>query len=80
MRLQLSPLEPSILLWGLLGTVVTIRVVQTLLTPHRLQSSKLAKEEKRKQTPKKESRANSEQAAPALSSNSSDSSAPRRKK
>lgn len=79
-RLQLSPLEPSILLWGLLGTVVTIRVVQTLLTPHRLQSSKLAKEEKRKQTPKKESRANSEQAAPALSSNSSDSSAPRRKK
>ncbi|EGW01050.1 lipase maturation factor 2 [Cricetulus griseus] len=77
-RTQLSPLEPSILLWGLLGAVVTVRVVQTLLAPCPLQSSKLSREEKRKQTPKKDSRAASEQAAP--NRNSSDSGASRRKK
>ncbi|XP_040609909.1 lipase maturation factor 2 isoform X1 [Mesocricetus auratus] len=77
-RTQLSPLEPPILLWGLLGAVVTVRVVQTLLAPCPLQSSKLSREEKRKQTPKKDPRAASEQAAP--NSNSSDSGAPRRKK
>lgn len=77
-RAQLSPLEPSILLWGLLGAVVAIRVVQTLLTPRPLQSSKQTREEKRKQTPKKDSRTASEQAA--SNSNSSNSGAPRRKK
>lgn len=79
-RSQLSPLEPSILLWGLLGAAVTIRVVRTLFAPRPLQSSKLAREEKRKQTPKKDSRATSERAGLAPNSNSSDSWAPRRKK
>lgn len=77
-RAQLSPLEPSILLWGLLGAVVAIRVVRTLLTPRPLQSSKQTREEKRKQAPKKDSRAVSEQTAP--NSNSNGSWAPRRKK
>ncbi|XP_034371920.2 lipase maturation factor 2 isoform X1 [Arvicanthis niloticus] len=77
-RTQLSPVEPPILLWGLLGAVVAIRVVQTLFAPRPLQSSKQTREEKRKQAPKKDSRAASEQAAP--NSNSSDSRAPRRKK
>lgn len=77
-RTQLSPLEPPILLWGLFGAVLAIQVVQTLLAPRPLQSSKQTREEKRKQTSKKDSRAASEQAAP--NSNSSDSWAPRRKK
>ena len=79
-RTQLSPLDPPILLWGLLGAVVTIRVVQTLLAPRPLQSSKPSREEKRKQTSKKDPRAASEQAAVAPNSNSSDSGASRRKK
>ncbi|XP_038198684.1 lipase maturation factor 2 [Arvicola amphibius] len=79
-RTQLSPLEPPILLWGLLGAVVTVRVVQTLLAPRPLQSSKPSREEKRKQTSKKDPRAASEQATVAPNSNSSDSGASRRKK
>lgn len=80
-RKQLSPLEPSTLLWGLLAAVGAIRVVQALHSrPHSPRSSPLAKEEKHRPAPKKDSGAASKQAAPAPDSCASNSQTPRRKK
>ncbi|XP_008832992.1 lipase maturation factor 2 isoform X2 [Nannospalax galili] len=79
-RMQLSPLEPPILLWGLLGAVVAVRVVQTLLAPWSFQPLPLARKEKHHPTPKKDSGVASKQDAPAPKSNSSDSQSPRWKK
>ncbi|KAF0883190.1 LMF2 factor, partial [Crocuta crocuta] len=80
-RKQLSPLEPSTLLWGLLAAVGAIRVVQALHSrPHSPRSSPLAKEEKPRPAPKKDSGAASKQAAPAPDSCASNSQTPRRKK
>ncbi|XP_061061400.1 lipase maturation factor 2 isoform X3 [Eubalaena glacialis] len=76
MRKQLSPLEAPALLWGLLGTVVAIRVMQALLGP---QSSPRAKEEKHRPAPSEDSVAASKQASPAPDV-SSGSQTPRRKK
>ena len=76
MRKQLSPLEAPALLWGLLGTVVAIRVMQALLGP---QSSPRAKEEKHRPAPPEDSVAASKQASPAPDV-SSGSQTPRRKK
>ncbi|XP_034841874.1 lipase maturation factor 2 isoform X1 [Mirounga leonina] len=77
-RKQLSPLEASTLLWGLLAAVGAIRVMQALLGPHPAHSSPLAKE-KHKPAPKKDSGAAGKQPAPAPD-NSSSSQTPRRKK
>jgi len=77
-RKQLSPLEASALLWGLLATVGAIRVMQALLGPQPPHSSPLAKE-KHKPAPKKDSGAASKQPAPAPD-NCSSSQSPRRKK
>nr|XP_020036719.1 lipase maturation factor 2 [Castor canadensis] len=79
-RTQLSPLEPPTLLWGLLGAVGAVRIVQALMTPWSFQSSLLARGEKHKSAPKKDSGTASEQADPAPNSNSSGTRATRRKK
>ncbi|XP_067554619.1 lipase maturation factor 2 isoform X1 [Pseudorca crassidens] len=76
MRKQLSALEAPALLWGLLGTVGAIRVMQALLGP---QSSPRAKEEKHRPAPPEDSVAASKQASPAPDV-SSGSQTPRRKK
>lgn len=76
MRKQLSALEAPALLWGLLGTVGAIRVMQALLGP---QSSPRAKEEKHRPAPAEDSVAASKQASPAPDV-SSGSQTPRRKK
>lgn len=81
-RKQLSPLEASTLLWGLLAAVGAIRVMQALLGPHSPRSSPLAKEEKHRPAARKASRAAGRQAVPAPEncSSSSSSQSPRRKK
>lgn len=80
-RKQLSPLEPSTLLWGLLAAVGAIRVMQALHSrPHSPQSSPPAKEEKHKPAAKKDSGAASKQAAPAPDNCTSSSQTPGRKK
>ncbi|KAM9684692.1 lipase maturation factor 2 [Dama dama] len=75
-RKQLSPLEAPALLWGLLGAVGAIKVVQALLGPQALPRTK---EEKHKPAPQEDSVAASKQASPAPNISSS-SQAPRRKK
>ncbi|XP_059257652.1 lipase maturation factor 2 isoform X2 [Mustela nigripes] len=80
-RKQLSPLEASTLLWGLLAAVGAIRVMQALLGPHSPPSSPLAKEEKHRPAARKASGAAGRQAVPAPENCSSGSSQiPRRKK
>uniref|UniRef100_A0A8C5KQW9 Lipase maturation factor n=1 Tax=Jaculus jaculus TaxID=51337 RepID=A0A8C5KQW9_JACJA len=79
-RMQLSPLEPPTLLWGLLGAVAAVRVMQAMLAPWSLQSSPLARREKHKPAPKKDSGAASDQAAPGPNSSTSSSRITRRKK
>ncbi|XP_022375003.1 lipase maturation factor 2 isoform X2 [Enhydra lutris kenyoni] len=80
-RKQLSPLEASTLLWGLLAAVGAIRVMQALLGPHSPRSSPLAKEEKHRPAAKKDSGAAGRPAVPAPDNGSSSSSQiPRRKK
>lgn len=75
-RRQLSPLEAPTLLWGLLGAVGAIKVMQALLGPQSLPRSK---EEKHKPASQEDSVAASKQAslAPNISSSSQ---TPRRKK
>ncbi|XP_014336168.2 lipase maturation factor 2 [Bos mutus] len=75
-RKQLSPLEAPALLWGLLGAVGAIKVMQALLGP---QSLPRTKEEKHKPAPQEDSVAASKQASPAPNI-SSGSQTPRRKK
>ncbi|XP_068826543.1 lipase maturation factor 2 isoform X3 [Capricornis sumatraensis] len=75
-RKQLSPLEAPALLWGLLGAVGAIKVMQALLGPQSLPRSK---EEKHKPASQEDSVAASKQASPAPNSSSS-SQIPRRKK
>ncbi|KAI4586012.1 hypothetical protein R6Z07F_005558 [Ovis aries] len=75
-RRQLSPLEAPALLWGLLGAVGAIKVMQALLGPQSLPRSK---EEKHKPASQEDSVAASKQASPAPNISSS-SQTPRRKK
>ncbi|XP_043296239.1 lipase maturation factor 2 [Cervus canadensis] len=75
-RKQLSPLEAPALLWGLLGAVGAIKVMQALLGPQALPRTK---EEKHKPAPQEDSVAASKQASPAPNISSS-SQTPRRKK
>uniref|UniRef100_A0A8C2PBF6 Lipase maturation factor n=1 Tax=Capra hircus TaxID=9925 RepID=A0A8C2PBF6_CAPHI len=75
-RRQLSPLEAPTLLWGLLGAVGAIKVMQALLGPQSLPRSK---EEKHKPASQEDSVAASKQASPAPNISSS-SQTPRRKK
>ncbi|XP_017904473.1 PREDICTED: lipase maturation factor 2 [Capra hircus] len=75
-RRQLSPLEAPALLWGLLGAVGAIKVMQALLGPQSLPRSK---EEKHKPVSQEDSVAASKQASPAPNISSS-SQTPRRKK
>ncbi|XP_055252012.1 lipase maturation factor 2 [Moschus berezovskii] len=75
-RRQLSPLEAPTLLWGLLGAVGAIKVMQALLGP---QSLPRTKEEKHRPAPDEDSVAASKQASPAPNV-SSGSQTPRRKK
>ncbi|XP_003461612.1 lipase maturation factor 2 isoform X1 [Cavia porcellus] len=79
-RIQLSPLEPPNLLWGLLGAVGAVRVVQALLASWLPQSSPPAREENHKLISKKESRTASRQAVPTPNNCSSGSRTSRRKK
>ncbi|XP_023113439.2 lipase maturation factor 2 isoform X1 [Felis catus] len=80
-RRQLSPLEPSTLLWGLLAAVGAIRVVQALHSrPHSPRSSPPGKEEKHRPAPKKDSGAATKRAAPAPDNCTSSSQSPGRKK
>ncbi|XP_052495915.1 lipase maturation factor 2 [Budorcas taxicolor] len=74
-RKQLSPLEAPALLWGLLGAVGAIKVMQALLGPQALPRSK---EEKHKPASQEDSAAASKQASPAPNISSS-SQTPRRK-
>ncbi|CAN0262150.1 unnamed protein product [Rangifer tarandus platyrhynchus] len=75
-RKQLSHLEAPTLLWGLLGAVGAIKVMQALLG---LQALPQTKEEKHKPAPQEDSVAASKQASPAPNISSS-SQTPRRKK
>ncbi|XP_065780612.1 lipase maturation factor 2 [Muntiacus reevesi] len=75
-RKQLSPLEAPTLLWGLLGAVGAIKVMQALLGPQALPRTK---EEKHKPASQEDSVAASKQASPAPNISSS-SQTPRRKK
>lgn len=75
-RKQLSPLEAPTLLWGLLGAVGAIKVMQALPG---LQALPRTKEEKHKPAPQEDSVAASKQASPAPNISSS-SQTPRRKK
>uniref|UniRef100_A0A8C0RKT1 Lipase maturation factor n=1 Tax=Canis lupus familiaris TaxID=9615 RepID=A0A8C0RKT1_CANLF len=79
-RKQLSPLEASTLLWGLLAAVGAIRGMQALLGPRPPHASPVAKEEKHRPAPKKDCGPASKAAAPAPDNCSGSAQAPRRKK
>ncbi|XP_040089488.1 lipase maturation factor 2 [Oryx dammah] len=75
-RKQLSPLEAPALLWGLLGAVGAIKVMQALLGPQSLPQSK---EEKHKPASQEDSVAASKQASPAPNISSSSQTSRRKK-
>ncbi|KAM8942785.1 lipase maturation factor 2 isoform 3-T3 [Lycaon pictus] len=79
-RKQLSPLEASTLLWGLLAAVGAIRGMQALLGPRPPHASPVAKEEKPRPAPKKDCGPAGKTAAPAPDNCSGSAQAPRRKK
>ncbi|XP_046299430.1 lipase maturation factor 2 isoform X1 [Marmota monax] len=79
-RTQLSPIEPPTLLWGLLGAVGAVRVMQALLVSRSLRSSPQDRGEKPKPALKKNSGAASEQASRATDNFSSSSRPARQKK
>lgn len=80
-REQLLPLDPPMLLWGLLAAVVVIKIFQALWGHRPARPSPLApREEKPQPSPKKDSGSARKQATPSPQSSSPRSGASRRRK